>query len=80
MVPTAQGSLSPILIRGSLHCPHCRTPLTVEERGENDYRCIYCFGRVGKLTDKTIIQMAKAIPKETMREWAREAKIYSSMK
>lgn len=71
--------LEPDLDKRVVALSSLRDLLTVEERGEG-YKRIYCSVRVGKLTDKIIIQMAKAIPEETMREWAREAKVYSSMR
>jgi hypothetical protein len=63
---------TPILLHGSLHCPYCKVPLIIEELGDSKYRCVYCGGFVGKLTDEIIIEMAREIPIETFREWNRE--------
>ena len=70
---------TPIMLHGFLHCPYCKTPLMVEELGENKYRCIYCGRLIGKLTDEIIIEMAEGIPAETLREWNRELKEDSNL-
>jgi len=67
---------TPILIYEALHCPHCRCPLKTEELGYENWICVYCGGRIGKLTDEAMMELVKAIPMETKLEWANELKFY----
>jgi hypothetical protein len=50
--------------------------LKTEELGFEDWVCVYCGGRVGKLTDEVMMELIKIIPMETKLEWAIELKFY----
>ena len=64
------------MIYEALHCPDCRCPLKTEELGYENWICVYCGGRIGKLTDEAMMELVKAIPMETKLEWANELKFY----
>ena len=74
------GIKTAIMLNGSLHCPYCKSPLTTEEVNEKIYRCIYCGGAMGKLSDDIIIQLARAVTSDTLQEWEREVKYYSTVR
>lgn len=63
----------PLCIDGELICPHCKTPLLLDDTKDDvvrgEFVCLFCGGIVSKLSEEILMKMLDDFPKELLREW-----------
>ena len=57
---------------GELVCPHCEAPLLTEEGVDGRFRCLFCGGEVGRLSEETMKRMVDDFPEDLLMEWVIE--------
>lgn len=60
---------------GILLCPHCKSPLLVEETRKGEFRCVICNKLVGTLSTEVMMKMVDGVPSGLLREWEIEMNV-----
>jgi uncharacterized protein YbaR (Trm112 family) len=66
---------SPLYEAGMLLCPHCKSPLLVEETRKGDFKCVICSKLVGALSIEVMMELVDDVPAELLREWEIEMSV-----
>lgn len=54
---------------GMLLCPHCNSPLLINETRKGNFKCIVCGNYVDKLSIEVMMKMVDNFSSELLREW-----------
>jgi len=60
---------SPLYESGMLLCPHCKSPLLVEETRKGEFKCVICGKLVGSPSVEVMMELVDNFPAELLREW-----------